>query len=323
MWRSVEEMAMRSDGPAARAGRPAGIIEATAIYTDYRKALFTTVYNLLGTVTDTEDVLQETWLSWVMTPRERVANPRAYLLRIAVNDALARLRRQRRDRECYIGPWLPEPVVTQSDGSADGVLTAESVSLALLVVLETLTPLERTVFVLREAFGYEHTEIAMILRRSPAAVRQIAQRAREHVQARRPGFTPDPQMHQAATERFISAAIGGDIDTLMQVLSPGAQLWTDGGGKLRALRHVLEGSEKIAHMLASRLCYHRASLTPHYVEINGAPGALVLADGVVYAAVVLDLDADDGRVTTIYAVVNPDKLTQIRQQFKLAMRPAG
>jgi RNA polymerase sigma-70 factor (ECF subfamily) len=209
------------DRSAAKAGgeRTSVLETTTASFVELRELLFSVVYNLLGTVSDTEDVLQETWLAWASSGREEVANARAYLLRIAVNQALSRLRRERRNRETYVGPWLPEPLATGAD-AAEGAERAEAVSLAMLVVLETLTPLERTVFVLHEVFGYEHAEIAAILGRRPAAVRQLAHRAREHVQARRPRCQPDPSAQRAATERFLAAAVGGDLPALLEVLAP-------------------------------------------------------------------------------------------------------
>lgn len=181
---------------------------------------------MLGSVADTEDVLQETWLAWVSrsaaTSAEQITSPRAYLVRIAVNAALARRDAISRRREDYVGPWLPEPLLTD-DRAGDGaeiVMRAQSVSLALMVVLETLSPLERTVFVLHEVFGYEHAEIASILDRSPSAVRQLDHRAREHVHARRPRYPADPKVHQRVTERFVTAAAGGDLNLGLPLPEP-------------------------------------------------------------------------------------------------------
>ncbi|MGO4748731.1 sigma-70 family RNA polymerase sigma factor, partial [Streptomyces sp. 2MCAF27] len=216
---------------------------ATRVFVSYRELLFSVVYNMLGSVADTEDVLQETWLSWAgrsrNSPMAEIDNPRAYLVRIAVNHALARRAGINRRRETYIGPWLPEPLVTDTAAdppadtvdSADRALRAETVSMALLVVLETLTPLERAVFVLHEVFDYAHPEIADILDRSPSAVRQLAHRARAHVHARRPRYQAHPRVQRQATEQFVSAALGGDLSALMEVLAPEVTLWTDGGGK--------------------------------------------------------------------------------------------
>lgn len=281
----------------------------TTSFAEHRELLFSVVYNLLGTVTDTEDVLQDTWLAWAASGREEVANPRAYLLRIAVNQALSRLRRVRRSREAYVGPWLPEPLITGAD-AADSAERAEAVSLAMLVVLETLTPLERTVFVLHEAFGYDHPEIAAILGRSPAAVRQLAHRAREHVQARRPRYQPDPGARRAATERFLAAAIGGDLHALLDVLAPDVTLWTDAGGKRRAARRVIQGRDKVARLLLAAVTKDLlADLTIRYAEVNGGPAALLFAGGELFGILVVDPSEQGDRVRAIYGVVDPDKLT--------------
>ncbi|TCO22277.1 RNA polymerase sigma-70 factor (ECF subfamily) [Kribbella steppae] len=278
---------------------------ATEVFVGHRELLFSIVYNILGSVTDTEDVLQETWLAW--STRTEVENPRAYLVRIAVNSALARRTTINRRKEEYVGPWLPEPVVTP----ADPVERAEAVSLAVLVVLETLTPLERAVFVLREVFGYAHTEIAEIVGRTPAAVRQLAHRAREHVAARRPRFPADRQVQQEVTQRFIDAVVGGDLNALMEVLSPDVTLWADGGGKARAAGlHPLLGRDKIAPLIiGDRRRRPLDSLGIRYRTINGDPSALLLSGDTAFAVIVLDVEGD--QVTGIYAITNPDKLAHV------------
>jgi RNA polymerase sigma factor (sigma-70 family) len=279
--------------------------DETEVFLAQRELLFSIVYNILGSVADTEDVLQETWLAW--SGRSGVENPRAYLVRIAVNAALARRTAINRRKEEYVGPWLPEPVVTP----ADPVERAEAVSLAVLVVLETLTPLERAVFVLHEVFGYAHTEIAEIVDRTPAAVRQLAHRAREHVQARRPRFTADPHVRLEVTQRFIDAVVGGDLDALMEVLAPDVTLWADGGGKARAagLRPIL-GRDKIAPLIIGDGRRRPiASLGVQYRTINGDPSALLLSGDTPFAVIVLEVEGN--QVTGIYAVTNPDKLARL------------
>ncbi|MEV0502026.1 sigma-70 family RNA polymerase sigma factor [Streptomyces spectabilis] len=185
---------------------------ATDQFLGHRELLFAVVYNMLGSVADTEDALQEVWLAWSARHRrpdaEPVANARAYLVRVAVNHALARRAELSRRRETYPGPWLPEPLVTDEGSVTDGVERAEALSMAVLVVLETLSPLERAVFVLYEVFGFTHPEIARMLNRSPTAVRQLATRARRHVHARRPRHRPEPDLHARVTERFAAAALG-------------------------------------------------------------------------------------------------------------------
>jgi RNA polymerase sigma-70 factor (ECF subfamily) len=296
----------------------------TQVFNDHRELLFSIVYNMLGGVADTEDVLQETWLSWTARNRapgaERIGNPRAYLVRIAVNRALAHRATVSRRRETYIGPWLPEPLVSPlaappvPDDAADVALRAESVSMALLVVLETLTPLERGVFVLHEVFGYAHTEIAEILGRSPSAVRQLAHRAREHVHARRPRYEqPAPRVRQQVTERFLAAALGGDLDALLEILAPEVTLWSDGGGKAQAAGGLrpLHGRDKVARLFAALAPRSGKGLHVAYRSVNGDPSALLFAGGTPYAVLVLDLTADGNQVCGIYTVANPDKLAHV------------
>ena len=308
---------MQQDRSTAQVGLETTALDAaTASFAEHRELLFSVVYNMLGTVTDTEDVLQDTWLAWAANGREDVANVRAYLLRIAVNQALSKLRQARRSREDYVGPWLPEPLVTRAD-VADGTERAEAVSLAMMVVLEALSPLERTVFVLHEAFGYDHTEIAAILERSPVAIRQVAHRAREHVQARRPRFQPDPGARRAATERFLAAAVGGDLQALMEVLAPDVTIWTDTGGKVQAARHVIQGRDKVARLIVSGATKYRpADLTIRHADVNGGPAALMFSGDTLFAVVAVDLSEEGDRVRGIYTVVNPDKLRALAAEVR-------
>ncbi|MDX2683053.1 RNA polymerase sigma factor SigJ [Streptomyces soliscabiei] len=301
-----------------------------AAFDDHRELLFSIVYNMLGSVADTEDVLQETWLAWAARnrepgaepiehpPAEPIEHPRAYLVRIAVNRALAHRAAVSRRRETYVGPWLPEPLVGPltdppvGADAADAAVHAESVSMALLVVLETLTPLERGVFVLHEVFGYAHTEIADILGRSPAAIRQLAHRAREHVQARRPRYEPAPHVRQQVTERFLAAALGGDLDALLRILAPDVTLWSDGGGRTRtaSLRPV-HGRDKVARLFAALAPRSGQGLDVVYRKVNGDPSALLFAGDTPYAVMVLDLTPDGDQVCGIYTVANPDKLAHV------------
>ncbi|MFI5697625.1 RNA polymerase sigma factor SigJ [Kribbella sp. NPDC051586] len=280
-------------------------LSSTDVFLRHRELLFSIVYNILGSVADTEDVLQETWLAW--SGRAGIENPRAYLVRVAVNAALARRTTINRRKEEYVGPWLPEPVITP----VDPVEQAETVSLAVLVVLETLTPLERAVFVLHEVFGYSHPEIAELVDRTPAAVRQLAHRAREHVQARRPRFAADPRVQEEVTQRFVDAIVGGDLNALMQVLAPDVTLWADGGGKARAAGlHPVQGRDRIARLIvgdADRRPIEQ--LDVRYRRINGDPSAVLLSGDTLFAVIVLDVDGDE--ITGIYAVTNPEKLTHL------------
>ncbi|MER5180027.1 RNA polymerase sigma factor SigJ [Streptomyces sp. NPDC002896] len=323
-----ESRQARAASPAQTAAESGPLHTATQLFVDHRELLFSIVYNMLGSVADTEDVLQETWLSLTVrgrtSPLEEIGNPRAYLVRIAVNHALARQAVIRRRRETYVGPWLPEPLVAgggadahgESDDAADQALRTESVSMAMLVVLETLTPLERAVFVLHEVFGYAHTEIAAILDRSPSAVRQLAHRAREHVHARRPRFEAHPRVRQEATERFVAAALGGDMAALMEILAPDVTLWSDGGGKMRssALRPV-RGREKVARLLTAYSSRRRPEgMAVEYRHVNGDPSAVVFAGDSPYAVMVMDLTPEGDQVSDVYLVTNPDKLSRVPKQ---------
>ncbi len=232
-------------------------------------------------------------------------------MKIAVNHAFARQASITRRKENYVGPRLPEPLSTE-DGEADRAhkaLLAESVSMALLVVLETLSPLERAVFVLYDVFGYPYPEIAEILECSPVAIRQVAHRAREHVHARRPRFRTDPLILRQVTGRFLAAALGGDLATLLAMMSPGITMWTDGGGKVRAagLRPVSERT-KVARLLAGYARRPPLDLSVRYWRVNGDPAAVVFSADALQAVLVLDLSPDDGLVRAVYAVDNPDEL---------------
>jgi RNA polymerase sigma-70 factor (ECF subfamily) len=286
---------------------------ATEVFNDHRELLFSIVYNMLSSVSDTEDVLQETWLSWASRDPDRIEHPRAYLVRIAVNRALAHRATVSRRRETYPGPWLPEPLVSplSEDTAADAAVRAESVSMALLVVLETLTPLERGVFVLHEVFGYAHTEVAEMLGRTPAAIRQVAHRAREHVQARRPRYEPDPRVQRQVTERFIAASLGGDVEALLKLLAPDVTVWGDGGGLAPGGRRPLQGRDKAARLLTALAGDFGRGLRVVYRNVNGEPSALLFSDDALFAVLVLDLTPDGSQVRGIYAIANPDKLSHL------------
>ncbi|MDT0478715.1 MULTISPECIES: RNA polymerase sigma factor SigJ [Streptomyces] len=291
--------------------------QATGVFVEQRELLFGVVYNMLGSVTDTEDVLQDTWLSWSRRGAGGIDNPRAYLVRIAVNHALQRRAVVNRRRETYVGPWLPEPLVTDEASADDPALRTESVSLAMLVVLESLSPLERAVFVLHEVFGYAHTEIAEIIDRTPAAVRQLAHRARAHVHARRPLYEAHPRVRREATERFVRAAVGGDIAELMEILAPDVTVWTDGGGMRKQALRPVHGREKAARLLngyAKRGGARALGLELRYRRVNGDDAAVLFEHDSPYAVIVLDLTPEGDRVSNLFVVTNPDKLTHVRKE---------
>jgi RNA polymerase sigma-70 factor (TIGR02957 family) len=287
----------------------------TGVFEAHRGLMFAVAYRMLGTVADAEDAVQDAWLRWSAAPRPDVADPRAYLARIITNTSLNRLRSARARREAYVGPWLPEPLLTETrPDAAERAELAESVSVAMLVVLESLSPQERAVFVLRDVFDFSYAEIAGAVDRSEAAARQLAHRAREHVQARRPRFDVNRGQQRAVTERFLAAAAGGDIEELMTVLAPDVTLLSDGGGKAKAALRPITGASKVARFVAgiSSRPYMGTDISDMKVEtaeINGGPGALVTVGGHVVMAATLTIA--DGRVTAIQLVVNPDKLKAI------------
>jgi RNA polymerase sigma-70 factor (ECF subfamily) len=278
-------------------------------FTRHRRMLFSVAYDILGSVADAEDVVQETWLRWSAGDRSEVAEPRAYLARIAARLALNRLRAVRALRESYPGPWLPEPLLTSPDVGTEVAEHAErgrEISIAMLVVLETLSPAERAVFVLREVFGMPHDEIATILDRTEPAVRQLAHRAREHVHARRPRFDADPGEHRQITERFLAACYSGDVRGLIELMAPDVVLTSDGGGRAKAARRPVAGGDKVARLLVAITRDGLAELDVRVASINGQPG---LIGQVGSTPIVVALaDVADGLVRRIYIFANPDKL---------------
>lgn len=262
-------------------------------------------YELLGSAADAEDVLQETWLRWSEVELDEVRDPRAYLVRITTRLGLNRLRTLARRRETYVGPWLPEPLLTAPD-VADDVVLADSVSTAVLLVLETLSPVERAVFVLREVFDVGYDEIAAAVDRSPAVVRQVAHRARSAVAARRPRSVVDAAERDAVLTRFFAATATGDLQALLDVMSPDVVLVTDGGGNRKAALRPIVGREKVLRFL---FAVQPPDSTIEPVVVNGAPGLLVLVAGEVDA--VVSLLVQGGCVAGMYVVRNPDKLGRL------------
>lgn len=279
----------------------------TELFEKHRGLLFTVAYEMLGSVADAEDVVQDTWLRWSADDRGDVVDPKAYLVRITTRLALNRLRALRNRRETYVGPWLPEPVLTGPDAAAD-VELAEDVSMAMLVVLETLTPVERAVFVLREVFGMPYSEIAATLERTEASVRQLAHRAREHVQARQPRFDADPDEQRAVTERFMRACLGGDMSALMEVLAPDVVYVSDTGGKARAARRPVVGADKVARLSLGLVTKGEVDgVRFQFTEINGSPGILGwIGDRLDVAGMV---ETADGKVTRVLVFRNPERMT--------------
>jgi RNA polymerase sigma-70 factor (ECF subfamily) len=272
----------------------------------HRSLLFTVAYEMLGSASDAEDVVQETWLRWAGVDHAVVRDPRAYLVRIVTRQALNRLRTLARRREEYVGEWLPEPLVTSPDVTAD-VELAESVSIAMLTVLETLGPAERAVFVLREVFDIPYDEIAEAVGKSSAAVRQIAHRARDHVAARRPRMPVSTTEQQEVVERFLAAVRHGNLQGLLDVLAPDVVVVADGGGLVAAARRPIVGAERVAGFLI--LAGREADFEAKAVWLNGSPGGRIDIGGEVNTAV--SLAVENGRITHIFAIRNPHKLARL------------
>lgn len=285
-------------------------------FVTHRNLLFTVAYEMLGSAADAEDVLQESWLRWADVAHDQVRDPRAYLVRIVTRQALNHLRTVSRRRESYVGEWLPEPLLTTPD-VADDVELAESVSIAMLTVLETLGPTERAVFVLREVFDVPYDEIAAAVDKTPAAVRQIAHRAKDHVAARRPRMDVMRSAHEEAVERFVAALNTGDVQGLMDVLAPDVVSVADGGGKVKgaALRPIV-GADRIARYLVGGLAKYPGEFFASPTWVNGQPGIRVEVDGRL--AGVVSLTVEGGLITRMFSMANPEKLGWMGAEAELA-----
>jgi len=307
---------VQSERTEDTAGRLAGggrTDPATEAFVAHRNLLFTVAYEMLGSAADAEDVLQETWLRWAGVDLGTVRDQRAYLVRITTRQALTRLRTLGLRKESYIGPWLPEPLLTAPDVAED-VELADSVSMAMLLVLETLTPTERAVFVLREVFDLGYDEIAEAVDRTPATVRQIAHRARAHVAARRPRAVVSPAETQDAFEAFQRAIETGDLQSLLDILAPDVVALGDGGGVKQAILRPIVGAGKVARLLTAGLGGTAApSLRP--AQVNGYPALILRLNGAIDTVIALRIE--DGLVTGLYAVRNPEKLSHMERETAL------
>ncbi|MEV4356340.1 RNA polymerase sigma-70 factor [Nonomuraea sp. NPDC049625] len=290
-------------------------------FEDHRSLLTGVAYRILGSAADAEDVVQEAWLRWSGVDEATVDEPKAYLVRVTSRLAIDRLRWAKSRRESYVGPWLPEPISTAPDVAEHAEL-AESVELALLLVLETLSPLERAVFVLREAFDLPFSEIAEIIGRAEPATRQLARRARDHVRERRPRFDVDRQERRRITERFISASAEGDLDGLIELFASEVTMVSDGGGKARAALRVITGADNVSRWLLSintpaNIAAFMASigmagisdLSIGLATMNNAPAMVISAGGRVIT--VASLLISDGKIDTIYLIANPEKIAHL------------
>ncbi|TDB84635.1 RNA polymerase sigma-70 factor [Actinomadura sp. KC216] len=284
---------------------------ATEVFVAHRNLLFTVAYEMLGSAADAEDVLQETWLRWATVDLASVRDQRAYLVRIVTRQALDRLRALGRRKESYVGPWLPEPLLTAPDVAEDAEL-ADSMSMAMLLVLETLAPIERAVFVLREVFDLPYDEIADAVDKTPAAVRQLAYRARSHVAARRPRGAVSPAETRAALAAFQRAVETGDLQRLLDILAPDVVALSDGGGVRHALLRPIVGADKVARLLAAGWWTRGAKRSVEPVQINGGPALLVRVNGEIDGVVAVRVE--NGQVTGAYHVRNPEKLSRMAHE---------
>ncbi len=285
-------------------------VRAQEQFLAHRRLVFTIAYDVTGSVADAEDVVQETWLRFAAVSRPP-ENPRAYLARMASRQALNAVRTSARRREEYSGEWLPEPLPTGRDARADtdpeaSALTEAEVSTAMLVLLQQLSGPERVALVLRDVFGFGYAEVGAVLESSEAAVRQMVHRARERVRTGVPRTQPDKAEHRAAVERFLQAALTGETQALLEVLAPEVVLHSDGGGKVSAARRPVYGPEKVAALLLGLAVKFGEGAAPEFVELNGLPAVAFREDGTV--TTVFQLVRQDGLITGVYAMRNPDKL---------------
>ena len=281
---------------------------ATATFQEQRRRLMGVSYRILGSIADAEDVVQDAWLRWSATDVATVNNPEAYLTTVVTRLSLDRLRTLKARREVYSGPWLPEPVTAETDPQAAAEL-ADSLSLALLVVLETLSPLERAAFVLREVFAEPYAEVAETLGRDEAAVRQLVSRARKHVDAGGARYRADRYTHNEVVERFLSACQNADLDALLAVLAPDVVLVSDGGGVAKAPVRPISGEDKVGRFMIGATTKGVADATVQLEVFNGQLGLVARVDG--RAVVALAFRIADGRVQTLHLVANPEKLAAL------------
>ncbi|MDP9371483.1 MAG: RNA polymerase sigma-70 factor [Chloroflexota bacterium] len=284
--------------------------ERAEAFDRHRPLLFAIAYRMLGSVMDAEDLVQETFLRWqraVEDGADGVRSPKAFLSAVITNLCIDHLRSARVQREQYVGPWLPEPLVTERElDVADAAALGESVSLAFLTLLERLTPVERAVFLLHDVFAYDFAEIAPLVGKSAANCRQLARRARAHIAAGRPRFDPSAERRERLTRQFVRACADGDLPALLATLADDITLWSDGGGKVNAARKPIHGADKVTRFLLGILRQAPPGMVVRPAPINGQPGFITYLDGRPYNALALDIV--DGRIAAIWIVVNPDKL---------------
>lgn len=279
-------------------------------FNQHRSLLFAIAYRMLGTVADAEDMVQETFLRWQQTTEATVKSAKTYLSTIITRLCIDHLRSARVQREQYVGPWLPEPLMTQqTDDPATQVELADSLSMAFLVVLERLSPVERAVFLLREVFDYDYDEIAQMVGKNPANCRQILKRSRQHITDQRPRFQVDRQQQEQITVKFLEATNQGNLQDLMSLLAKDVTYWSDGGGQVAAALKPLQGGMKVARFLLALRSKQLAKAVSHRIEVNGQPGLILFMNDRIHSVTTFDLV--NGSIQSIYTMRNPEKLKRI------------
>jgi len=297
-------------------------MDLDALYAELRPLLFSIAYRMTGSVGDAEDIVQDAFVRFQRAERDQVESPRAFLATVVTRLAIDHLRSARVRREAYVGEWLPEPLVSEDDDAAE---TAESLSLAFLVVLETLSPVERAVFLLRDVFGYEYGEIARIVGKTETNCRQIATRARRHVEARRPRFEASREQQEELADRFFAACVDGNTDSLVELLADDVVVHGDGGGKAPQLAEPVHGADRAARVLVGWFrTAAELGAELQRVTVNGRPGAVIRSPAGEIGSV-MALDVAGGQVQAVRSIVNPDKLRHLGPvaDVRAALRERG
>lgn len=285
-------------------------MNAVETFSQHRPLLFSIAYRMLSSVMDAEDMVQETFLRWQQAPAGDVRSPKSYLSTVVTRLCIDQLRSARQRREQYIGPWLPEPLISEETLAVDEQLSlADSLSMAFLVLLERLSPVERAVFLLREVFDYPYPEVARIVDKSEANCRQMVRRARQHISAGGRRFEPSPQQLEQMTQRFFQASVNGDMEGLLNLLAEDVTLWSDGGGKVAAALNPIEGAEKVARFFIGLAKKLPSGFTMRLARVNGQPGVIAYVAGAPFS--VFAIEVADGKVQAVRVIVNPDKLRRV------------
>ena len=283
--------------------------QSTRAFEAARARLLKLAYRMLGSVGDAEDAVQDLYLRW-MRAEEDIKTPEAWLVTACARLCIDRLRAARRERAAYEGPWLPEPIVVVAEDASADLERADEMTMAMLLVLERLTPRERAAYILHQAFDYDYAEIGDVLKASPAACRQLASRAARRLRDERPRFATSGTAARDLARRFADAARRGDVDALASLLAQDATCATDGGGKVAAARNVISGADRVARFIVGVMAKGGAGVDFEFVMVNGAPGWVLSRDGAPFAVAAIETDGE--KVRKVFATLNPDKLAHVR-----------